>query len=110
MYMNVKKGQLKEHIDLNCAVKEARRLANSLNCNIYTVESLGYIMPKPILPHNNSNPWTKTLDKELLYIFMNGVITPRELGVYFGRTAWAICCRLEKYKLQCSKDCMHRGY
>ncbi len=108
MYMNVKEGQLSEHGCLDQAVAEAQRLANKLDCRIFTIEAISCTTPS--MPRNNGKPWTRALDSEMLFLFMSGNHTPRDLARHFGRTAWALICRLEKYRLKCSEDCTYRGW
>ena len=110
MFYNVKEGQLKLHTNHKCALIEAQRLSNTLNADILTVEVINVTTPEEYAP-NAGQPWTQELDSKLLYMYMSGKNTPRELAKYFGRTAWAIVCRLQKFKIQdVYEDTNYRGW
>ena len=108
-YMVVKKSQLTEHSDEECAGIEAMRLAHKLNSNMYVVKVVAIAQSAPYAP-NAGKDWTRKLDEELLYLYMSGNYTPRYLAKHFGRTAWAISCRLEKFQLNSHPDTCYRGW
>jgi len=94
MYMNVKVGQLKAHDHMRDAVREASRLADKLNADIYTVQVIGKTKLEPFYPENHGKDWTHTDDITLLTKYMSGRYTPEELAPLYKRTTWAIQCRL----------------
>ena len=107
-YMNVKEGQLKEHNNLQDAIDEAARLSEKLRCKIITVEKIGSAEFQ--WPENHYKPWTTKLDKDLLHMYMSGGWTPENLGVKFGRTTFAIVCRLEHFRLDAALNRTYRDW
>ena len=107
--MVVKKSQLKEHSSEECAGIEAMRLAYKLGSNMYVVKVVAIAQSEPYAP-NAGKPWTRGLDEELLYLYMSGNYTPRQLAKHFGRTPWSIQCRLKTFKLLTERDTNYRGW
>jgi len=110
MYMNVKKGQLKEHKDIDNCMIEAERLANYIGTKIYIVKVVGSAIQTPT-PENHGMRWLRGDDITLLIKYMNGTATPRELAPYYKRTCWAIQCRLHDLGLgKVHADRNYRGW
>ena len=93
MFMNVKVGQLSVHDHMRDAVREASRIADLIQQDVYTVQIVSITAPSPF-PKNHGKDWSRADDTTLLIKYMSGKSSPEELAQQYERTTWAIQCRL----------------